>query len=437
MLSPQFREKLLIFKKDKKAYYSLIVLIVLFLFSLPAELLFNDKPLMLTIDGNKYYPFINEYSLKDFGGWSAIPITDYRSPELMNFLKGIHAEEEEIDIFGFGKKALSRVIPAKAGIQNEAPRQPRMDPGLRRDDEQRGRDDSQESINGKKSYTFIWAPVRHSHKSRDQNPQSGKENLASPLDGAKITIGDSQIEFAGKYGQIKSSWADGHYLGTDEQGKDVLARIVYGFRISMLFGLGLAISGTLIGTLIGALQGFFAGWVDLIGQRLTELWGSMPRLYLLIILSAFLAHQRDLTDSQHYWLLFGILNLTAWMGMAVYIRAEFLKSRTLDYVKAAKALGVSNTSIMRRHILPNSLTPIITFFPFEIIGGILALVSLDFLGLGVRYPAPSLGELLSQGQNNLHAYWIILPTFLVLTVTLMLLTFVGGGVRDAFDPRAQ
>ncbi|MFC1478800.1 ABC transporter permease subunit, partial [Candidatus Margulisiibacteriota bacterium] len=268
-------------------------------------------------------------------------------------------------------------------------------------------------------------------------PCSGKENLASPLAGVKIGIGPLKKQFARKYGQVRSSWADGHFLGTDEQGKDVLARIVYGFRVSMLFGLGLALSGTLIGTLIGALQGFFAGWVDLLGQRLTELWGSMPRLYLLIILSAFLAHQRNLTDTQHYLLLFGILNLTAWMGMAVYIRAEFLKSRTLDYVKAAKALGVSNTSIMRRHILPNSLTPIITFFPFEIIGGILALVSLDFLGLGVRYPAPSLGELLSQGQNNLHAYWIILPTFLVLTVTLMLLTFVGGGVRDAFDPRSS
>ena len=207
----------------------------------------------------------------------------------------------------------------------------------------------------------------------------------------------------------------------------MLARLVYGFRISMVFGLSLAVTGTILGCLLGGIQGYFGGWVDLIGQRLTEIWGSMPRLYILIILSALL------TPSA--LLLFLILNLTAWMGIAAYIRAEFLKGRNLEYVKAARALGVSDFTIMRKHILPNSLTPVITFFPFEVTAGILALVSLDFLNLGVPSPAPSMGELLAQGKTNLQATWILLPTFAVLTTTLTLLTFVGDGVRNAFDPR--
>jgi microcin C transport system permease protein len=226
---------------------------------------------------------------------------------------------------------------------------------------------------------------------------------------------------------IPSSIVDGHYLGTDDRGRDVLARLIYGFRISMIFGISLAIFGTLIGCLIGGIQGFFGGWVDLIGQRLTEIWGSIPRLYILIILSSFLVPS--------VLLLFVILNLTAWMGIGAYIRAEFLKIRNLEFVKAAKGMGVSNFKIMRRHILPNALTPVITFFPFEVTAGILALVSLDYLNLGVPSPAPSMGELLAQGKNNLHALWILLPTFTLLTVALTGLTFIGEGIRNAFDPR--
>ena len=225
----------------------------------------------------------------------------------------------------------------------------------------------------------------------------------------------------------ESSWADGHFLGTDDRGRDVLARLIYGFRISMIFGISLAITGTLLGCLIGGTQGFFGGWIDLIGQRLTEVWGSIPRLYVLIILSSFLVPSA--------LLLFLILNLTAWMGIAAYIRAEFLKIRNFEYVKAAKAMGVSNFEIMRRHILPNALTPVVTFFPFEVTAGILALVSLDFLNLGVPSPAPSIGELLAQGKTNLQAIWILLPTFTVLTIALTMLTFVGEGIRNAFDPR--
>ena len=243
-----------------------------------------------------------------------------------------------------------------------------------------------------------------------------------PFDLAKIDLMDSQTP------PVWMEDGDSRFLlGTDDQGRDVVARMIYGFRISVLFGLVLTFISSIIGVMVGAVQGFFGGWVDLIGQRLTEVWGSIPRLYVLIILSSFLVPSA--------LLLFLILNLTAWMGIAAYIRAEFLKIRNFEYVKAAKAMGVSNFEIMRRHILPNALTPVVTFFPFEVTAGILALVSLDFLNLGVPSPAPSIGELLAQGKTNLQAIWILLPTFTVLTIALTMLTFVGEGIRNAFDPR--
>ena len=175
--------------------------------------------------------------------------------------------------------------------------------------------------------------------------------------------------------------------------------------------------------------------VDLLGQRLTEIWGAIPRLLLLMVLSDFLSRTGDASAWHHLVMLFIIMNLTSWMGMAAHMRAQFLAARNLDYVKAARALGVSHARIMLRHILPNSLTPIVTFLPFSVSSSILALVGLDFLGFGLKYPAPSLGELLSQGQQYLDAWWIMLPTFLTLTVLMILLTFVGDGVRNAFDPR--
>jgi microcin C transport system permease protein len=264
---------------------------------------------------------------------------------------------------------------------------------------------------------MVWPPVRYDYRYIPTETKTGRVALAAPY---------QTTEPDGK-GIIESSWLDGHYFGTDDRGRDVLARLLYGFRISMIFGISLAITGTVIGCLFGGIQGFFGGWIDLIGQRLTEIWGSMPRLYILIILSSFLVPSA--------LLLFLILNLTAWMGIAAYIRAEFLKIRNLEYVKSAKAMGVSNFGIMRRHILPNALTPVITFFPFEVTAGILALVSLDYLNLGVPSPAPSMGELLAQGKNNLQAIWILLPTFTALTCTITLLTFVGEGIRNAFDPR--
>ena len=216
-------------------------------------------------------------------------------------------------------------------------------------------------------------------------------------------------------------------LGTDDRGRDVLARLIYGFRLSVLFGLCLTIIGVLIGVLTGALMGYFGGRLDLISQRAIEIWSSMPELYLLIIFASIF--------SPSVGLLIVLLSLFGWMGLSDYVRAEFLKNRSLEYVRAAQALGLSSQQIMWRHILPNSLTPVITFLPFRMSGAILALTSLDFLGLGVPPDKASLGELLSQGKANLDAWWISLSTFLVLAGTLMLLTFMGDALRDAFDNR--
>ena len=216
-------------------------------------------------------------------------------------------------------------------------------------------------------------------------------------------------------------------LGTDDRGRDVLARLLYGFRLSILFGLALTIIGTIIGIIAGAIQGYLGGKIDLIGQRFIEIWSAMPELYLLIIFSSMFRPT--------IWLLLALLSLFGWMGLADYVRAEFLKGRNLDFVTAARALGVSNVKIMSRHLLPNSLTPVITFLPFRMSGAIIALTSLDFLGLGVPPPSPSLGELLAQGKANIDAWWISLTTFLVLVISLVLLIFIGEALREALDPR--
>jgi microcin C transport system permease protein len=220
-----------------------------------------------------------------------------------------------------------------------------------------------------------------------------------------------------------------NWLGTDDRGRDVLARLIYGFRISVLFGLVLASVGTLLGIVIGAVQGYLGGWVDLTGQRLIEVWSSLPELYLLIILSA--------TFTPSIPLLIALLSLFGWMGLSVYVRAEFLRARQVDYVRAARALGVGNLEIMRRHILPNTLTPVITFFPFRVSGAIIGLTSLDFLNLGVPSPTPSLGELLRQSQGNIAAWWMSLTTFFVLVSMIVLINFIGEALLEAFDPRRR
>lgn len=218
-----------------------------------------------------------------------------------------------------------------------------------------------------------------------------------------------------------------NWLGTDDRGRDVLARLLYGFRISILFALALTVTGTVLGVITGAIQGYFGGKTDLTMQRCIEIWSAMPELYLLIIFSAVF--------EPSVALLLILLSLFGWMGLSDYVRAEFLRNRQLDYVRAARALGLSHVQIIARHVLPNSLTPVVTFLPFRMSASILALTSLDFLGLGVPPGTPSLGEMLAQGKNNIDAWWISMSTFATLGVTLLLLTFMGDGLRNALDPR--
>ena len=218
----------------------------------------------------------------------------------------------------------------------------------------------------------------------------------------------------------------GHWLGTDAEGRDMAARLLYGFRISVYCGLALTFAGTLLGIVIGALQGYFGGRVDLTTQRLIEVWNAIPELYLLIILASIFAPSLTL--------LLAVFAAFGWISLSDYVRAEFLRNRNLEFVKAARALGLSNRQIIVRHLLPNSMTPVITFLPFRMSAAILFLTSLDFLGLGVP-TLPSLGELLREGKDNLDAWWISVPTFIVLVATLLLLTFVGDALRDAFDTR--
>lgn len=218
-----------------------------------------------------------------------------------------------------------------------------------------------------------------------------------------------------------------HWLGTDPLGRDMVARLLYGFRVSILFAFALTAIGVVLGLTAGAVQGYFAGRIDLTMQRLIEIWTSIPELYLLIIFASIF--------QPSIGLLLILLSLFGWVGLSDYTRAEFLRNRGLEFVKAARALGLSNRQIIWRHVLPNSLTPMITFLPFRMGAAILSLVALDFLGLGVPPTVPSLGELVKQGKNNLDAWWIIFPTFAVLVVTLLLLTFIGDALRDAFDTR--
>ncbi len=218
-----------------------------------------------------------------------------------------------------------------------------------------------------------------------------------------------------------------NWIGTDDQGRDVAARVIYGFRISVLFGLILTLLSCLMGVMVGAIQGFYGGKVDLLGQRFIEIWAGLPALYLLIILSSIV--------QPNFWWLLGIMLLFSWMGLVDVVRAEFLRARNFEYVKAARALGLGNRKIMFRHILPNAMVATLTFLPFILTGAITSLTSLDFLGFGLPAGSPSLGELIAQGKANLHAPWLGISAFVSLSVMLTLLVFVGEAVRDAFDPR--
>jgi len=417
-ISKDFNLKWNKFKRDRRAFISFIFLLTLFIITIPAEFLCNTRPIVLIVEGKTFIPVLFTYSEKDFGG-TLLSEPDYLSKRFTNHLEGI----PEDTIFNSTENNKSSTF--EIDLDDFEEQEPVFSVEI--DDFEDGLNESHISLKIKKAipnppikpldYWALWPPVRYDYKYIPTESKTGNVVLAAPY--KIIDKETSQV--------TDSSWVDGHYLGTDDRGRDVLARLIYGLRISMIFGISIAIAGTIIGCLLGGIQGYFGGWVDLIGQRLTEIWGSIPRLYILIILSSFLVPSA--------LLLFLILNLTAWMGIAAYIRAEFLKIRNFEYVKSAKAMGVSNFRIMRRHILPNALTPVITFFPFEVTAGILALVSLDFLNLGVPSPAPSIGELLAQGKTNLQAIWILLPTFITLSATLTMLTFVGEGIRNAFDPK--
>ena len=335
-LSPG-RRAWLRFRANRRGYWSLWIFAAVFVLSLFAEVLSNDRPIVARYEGRLYWPLFSHYPETTFGG-DFRTATDYLDP--------------------FIRERLSQ----GANWALYPPNPYRFD-----------------TIN-------YFAP---------------SPNPAPP--------------------------SPTNLLGTDDQGRDVLARLLYGFRISVLFGLALTAIGVLAGIAAGAVQGYFGGRIDLGLQRLIEVWGSIPELYLLLILASIF--------EPSIWILLAILSLFGWMGLSDYVRAEFLRNRQLEYVTAARALGLSSVQVIRRHVLPNSLTPVIAFLPFRMSAAIVALTSLDFLGLGVPPSTPSLGELLAQGKANLDAWWISLGTFGVLVGTLMLLIFVGEALRDALDTR--
>ena len=325
------------FKRNRLGYWSLILFSLMVVGSLFAEVLSNDRPLVVRYEGKTYFPIVQDHAETVFGGDFETP-TDY------------------------------------------------LDPFIR------------EQITKGDNWA-VYPPNPYGYRTINYFAQ--KPNPSGP--------------------------SSANWLGTDDRGRDLLAQLIYGFRVSVLFALALTAIGVVLGILTGAIQGFFGGKTDLAFKRFIEIWGAMPELYLLIIFSAVFAPSVGL--------LLVLLSLFGWMGLSDYVRAEFLRNRQLDYVRAARAMGLSNGQIMWRHILPNSLTPVVTFLPFRMSAAILALTSLDFLGLGVPPGTPSLGELLSQGKNNIDAWYISLSTFAVLVVTLLLLTLMGDALRDALDPR--
>ncbi|MEJ7930095.1 ABC transporter permease [Ramlibacter sp. AN1015] len=325
------------FRRNRLGFVSLVIFTTMVVLSLFAEVLSNDKPLVVRFEGQWYFPLVQTYPEKTFGGDFPTP-ADYLDP----FIRQRITEGDNWAIY---------------------PPNP-------------------------------YGP-------RTLNYFASQPNPAAP--------------------------SSENFVGSDDRGRDLLAQLIYGFRVSVLFGLALTAIGVVLGVITGAVQGFFGGKTDLAFQRFIEIWGSMPELYLLIIFSAVFAPSISL--------LLVLLSLFGWMGLSDYVRAEFLRNRQMDYVRAARALGVGNMRIMWRHILPNSMTPVVTFLPFRMSAAILALTSLDFLGLGVPPGTPSLGELLSQGKANIDAWWISLSTFGVLALTLLLLTFMGDALRDALDPR--
>jgi microcin C transport system permease protein len=335
-ISPLTRRRLQSFKSNRRGYWSLWLFLILFVFTLFAEFVANDKPFLVYFKGDFYSPVFTAYAETTFGGEFATE-ADYRDPFVADL----------IDRDGW----------------------------------------------------MLWPLVRYDH-------QTVAWDLPTPAPSAP----DAE-----------------HWLGTDDQARDVVARLIYGFRISVLFGFSLTVISAIIGVTAGALQGYFGGWMDLLFQRFIEVWSGLPTLYLLIILASIV--------EPNFWWLLGLLLLFSWMGFVGVVRAEFLRARNFDYVRAARALGVSDFKIIFRHVLPNALVATMTFMPFTLAGSVTVLTSLDFLGIGLPPGSASLGELLAQGKANLQAPWLGFTGFFTIAVMLSLLIFFGEAVRDAFDPR--
>jgi microcin C transport system permease protein len=335
-LNPINQRRLTNFRANRRGYVSLHLFLVLFVLSLFAELIANDRPLLIFYDGQYYWPTFEAYPETTFGGFFPTEAT-YTDP------------------------AVQELIAEKGWA--------------------------------------VWPPIPYSY-------DTVAYDLAGPA---------------------PSPPSRNHWLGTDDQARDVVARVIYGFRISVLFGLVLTILSSIVGVAAGAFQGYYGGWLDLSFQRFIEIWSSMPTLFMLIILASVV--------TPSFWWLLGLLLLFSWTALVGLVRAEFLRARNLDFVRAARALGVSHFTIMRRHVLPNAMVATVTFMPFVLIGGITSLTGLDFLGFGLPPGSPSLGELLNQGKSNLQAPWLGISGFVVMAIMLSLLVFIGEAVRDAFDPR--
>jgi len=359
-MSPLNQRRWRNFKSNRRGYWSFWIFSFLFLVSLFAELIANDRPFLIKFDGKLYFPAFINYSETTFGG-DFETSADYRDPYLQ------------------------KLIAEKNG-------------------------------------TIIWPLIRYSY---------GTHNLDLPTPApSKPTwmLTEAQCKPVVEKKGLKSCRdLEYNWLGTDDQGRDVVARLIYGFRISVLFGLALTIISSVIGVAAGGIQGYFGGWVDLGFQRFIEVWTAIPSLYLLLILSSVLV--------PGFFVLLGILLLFSWVSLVGLVRAEFLRGRNFEYIQAARALGVSNGTIMFRHLLPNAMVATMTFLPFIVSSSVMTLTALDFLGFGLPPGSPSLGELLSQGKANVQAPWLGFTGFFSVAIMLSLLIFIGEGVRDAFDPR--
>jgi microcin C transport system permease protein len=358
-LSPINERRLANFKANKRGYWSLWIFLILFVLTLFAELIANEKPLLASYKGEILFPVLIDYPEEKFGGFLAV--TDYRSDVIA----------EEINSHGW----------------------------------------------------MIWPPIRYSYNTTTSNiPHSAPTEPWWAMDAKERCAGYPQGDADPNCNLGNLNW-----LGTDDGARDVLARVIYGFRISVLFGLSLTILSAIVGVAAGAVQGYFGGRVDLLMQRFIEIWSSMPVLYILMILAAVLP--------PGFMVLLGILLLFSWTGFVGIVRAEFLRARNFEYIRAARALGVGNATIIWRHMLPNAMVATLTFLPFILSGSITTLTALDFLGFGMPPGSPSLGELVGQAKTNIQSPWLGFTAFFTLAIMLSLLIFIGEAVRDAFDPR--